>query len=243
MQSGPPLVQWVVALYLVVPAVTLLHEAGHAVAARLRLPGRVRIRLGREPARRVATVGGVEVHVGTLLQPIGITGVCEYEATGMTAADAVVIALAGPAATAVGLLVSIRLLGGVAPGTFPHALVWQATMAQGFSLVLTLLPVRYSERRGSPRFSSDGAVVLDAFRRRSFAVGPSASAAPAAPAPVAILAPSTAASPLCQACGHRRDEHVDLETGRRAGCLGQDFDFQTLTATPRRCSTYVHSRD
>ena len=240
MRSGPPLALWIVTLFLVVPPVTLLHEAGHALAARLRLTGRVRIRLGREPARPLCTVAGVEIHLGNLLQPFGITGVCEYEGAGVTAADAFAIALAGPVATAVGLTAAIALLGFVPPQTFAHALVWQATMAQGVSLILTLTPLTVSHR-GRPQ-ASDGAIAIDAVRRGALQARPVTAVhrvAPVARTPTQAP-PVSADSPLCGGCGHRRDEHVDVVTGRRGACLGQDFDFQMLAATPCACTDYVH---
>lgn len=179
----------------------------------------------------------MDVRVGSLLQPLGVTGVCEWEAGEATAADTAAIALGGPAATLVGLVATAALLGRTAPGSLAHAFVWQATAVQAFALVFTLAPLRYGPRDGSRGLPSDGAIVVDALRHGALSRPRLGIRVPDAPA---LPLPTTASSPLCAVCGHRRDEHVDLVTGRSGGCLGQDYDFQTLTPSSCTCKQYVH---
>ncbi len=77
---------WLLTLAIVAPFATLLHELGHAIAARIRLEGPVRIRVGGEPALWQFAVAGVDVRIRPIFMPIGFTGACEFDAGAMRAA-------------------------------------------------------------------------------------------------------------------------------------------------------------
>jgi hypothetical protein len=233
MNNGPGLIWTVVLSALLAPPITLFHELGHALAARWRLPGSVLVNVGHGKTRWEFAVGGVDFRVGPVMPFEVPAGFCQYDAIGIGARDEAAIALAGPAATLAGLAVTVALLGHVG-GTL-HTIMWVAAMTQAFALAICLAPIALTDRHGRP-WQTDGRLALEALRHLT-------------PSPVRIqlssaaettpLAFSAVASPLCASCSHGRDEHIDLATGRSGACLGQDDDFQTLSATRCACAEYV----
>jgi hypothetical protein len=230
MDSGPGLWAWLFALVVVAGRVTFVHELGHAIAARRLLPGRVLLVVGLDRRRRLFQVGGIDFAVSPLTAPVGLAGECLYEGL-PSAREAALIAAAGPAATGVGFLVAL----GVYPhtGGLLHSLFWMAVFMQGFGLVLNLVPLTYTQ--GGRAVATDGRTIADALRHTATPRPQLVRLQPAAPpAPVQV-----AASPVCARCGHGRDEHVDLLTGRRGSCLGQHDDFQSLSSIPCDCAAFV----
>ena len=73
------------------------------------------------------------------------------------------IALAGPAASLVGVVLSGALLGAVDSGGVLHGLLWAAT-AVGIICVLNLIPFELQDRKDGPVMRSDGWLALDALR-------------------------------------------------------------------------------
>jgi hypothetical protein len=73
------------------------------------------------------------------------------------------IAIAGPAASLVGVVLTARGLSACAPAGVVHDLLWAATLGGVFG-VLNLVPLSFQERRDGPAFRSDGRVALDALR-------------------------------------------------------------------------------
>lgn len=222
MSSGPGGWEWLGMLLIVTPLVTFWHELGHAVAARRLLGGDVRIEVGEGVKRWERRFAGIDLSIGSFTRPIGIAGRCIY--TGYpSAGEQATIALAGPAATLLGFVLSVAVLSHSNVGSL-HSLAWMATMLQGAGLVLNLIPIE----------PLDGFVAREALRHVQH-VKPARAPLPAAEAPF-----EWADSPPCGYCGHRRDEHISLETGRRAGCRGQHYDFQTLTPHACPCPAYIH---
>jgi hypothetical protein len=236
MNTGPGLVMWLLTLAIVAPIATLFHELGHAIAARSRLEGPVRIRVGGDPPFWQFAVAGLHVRVRPIFMPFGVTGACEFDASALRAADAVVVSLAGPAASLLGAVVSAIAFGWTAQGTFLHAILWQSAVLQGLSVVLCIVPFTLTDGGGVHR--TDGWVALDAIRRSR---RPRAARPPARVPASREHAPVSVASPACATCNHPRSEHIDLVTGARGSCRGQDFDFQTLAATVCTCPGYVHA--
>jgi hypothetical protein len=222
-------------LVLVTPVATLLHEIGHACAARARLNGAVGIRVGNGPPRWQFSLAGVDVGLRPVVVPFGVTGACEYDAGDCRASDAAVIALAGPLASLIGATASYVAWSHTDPRSLLGAALWQATMLQAGSFVLCLLPLTITQ--GGAVHHMDGKVALDALRRLTLGTPRSARVRSR---PAHVFTPTRAASPDCVACGHPRSEHVDLATGARGACRGQDEDFQTLSATMCTCLAYAH---
>jgi hypothetical protein len=159
MDSGPGLWSWAFALVVVAMPVTVLHELGHALAARWRLHGPVRVAIGAPALRVRFSALGIDFAVAPIASPIGQAGSCSYDGW-PTAADTLVVALAGPAATAIGFVVALLALPPTKGAV--HDLVWMAAMMQGVALVLCLVPFTLTP----PGLPNDGKLALDALRRR-----------------------------------------------------------------------------
>ena len=228
MAAQPSQLWFLVTLLVVIGPLILWHELGHAVAARAFSDGEVSVQVGRGD-RWTFRLLDVDVTVGTP-SPLGIGGFCRYR-DDVTALGALAIALAGPLATFVAAVVALALLPSLHGPV--HAFAAVVALESIWSLLVNLAPLTVTDRSGR-RWRTDGWRALDALRHLSATPRPHrARVASPALAPHFVSARALA-SPACARCGHRRDEHVDLETGRPGGCLGQDYDFQSLSA--RRCS-------
>jgi Zn-dependent protease len=75
--------------------------------------------------------------------------------------DILLIALAGPAASAIGLIVSLELLRSSAATGTVHNLLWAATL-DGVFAVFNLIPLAFEEQRGGPSLKTDGRLALNA---------------------------------------------------------------------------------
>ena len=228
MDSGPGIWAWLLALAVLAPLVTALHEVGHALAARTLVAGDVLVVDGdeRRPGLRFE-VGGIGFFVSPFVNPVGRAGYCRYgERT--SAREAAGIALAGPAATLAGLAAALLVVGHVHGAV--RELVWMAVLLQAVATILCLVPMTLTTRDGR-RERNDGMIALEALRAPQLRE----------PVTVAQPAPADATSPRCR-CGHRRDEHLEPATGGPGGCLGQDYDFQSLSAQVCDCGAFVATR-
>jgi hypothetical protein len=105
-------------------------------------------------------VGGVGVRINALTKPGGVGGVAEWDASRATVADTVVVAIAGPAASLAGVLVTAWGLGVVGAGLV-HDLLWAATTGGAFG-VLNLIQLHVHDADGKG-WRTDGRVVPDAL--------------------------------------------------------------------------------
>lgn len=225
-------------LYVLAGPLILWHELGHALGARTFVEHDVTVQVGRGD-RWSFRVADIDFRIGAP-SLVGIGGLCHYPAS-VTASESLVIALAGPAATLLGAGLALLLLP---PLHGPlHAAAAVAAVAQVSGFVLNLVPFTLTDRNGRG-FRTDGRQALDALRSM-FGSGATAGARRLSPATVtttSLLAPapglSLPHSPSCARCGHPRDEHIDLATGRPGACLGQDYDFQSLSARVCGCDAF-----
>jgi membrane-associated protease RseP (regulator of RpoE activity) len=152
-------------LYLVIVGipVTLVHELGHAVVARRRLGGEVRVSVGT--AGKIANVrlGQIAVSIKAVGHPGRRAGLASFDAARASAWDVVMIALAGPAASLIGCVITCWGLSASPSIGVAHNLLWAATAAGGCA-VLNVIPFEFQERHGGPRLRSDGLVALRAGR-------------------------------------------------------------------------------
>jgi len=152
-------------LYLMVAGlpVTVLHELGHAAAARRLLDADVQVSVGSVGRLTEVRLGQISVSIRALSLPGRVAGAAEVDATRAGARDVLLIALAGPAASLVGAAVTAGLLQSAPPTGVAHNLLWAATLAGAFG-VLNLVPLTVQERRGGPSLRTDGRLALDALR-------------------------------------------------------------------------------
>lgn len=150
-------------LYIAVAGipVTMLHELGHAVIARLLLGGNIWVTIGT--AGRIADVrlGQIRVSINALSHPARRAGHASFSASRASARDIVMIALAGPAASLVGCGLTGWALSASPSSGIVHGLLWGATLGGAFG-ALNLIPFEFQERRGGPRHRSDGLLALRA---------------------------------------------------------------------------------
>lgn len=143
-------------------AALLLHELGHALAARRRLRSEVALRVGRRGTPLTFEVGGVRTRLH-LLDVAGETGAVEADASHGSADDMAWIALAGPAASLAGLAAALLPLTATSTEAgLWHSLFWWFAIANLIG-VLNLLPFRFQPDRGSPPVPSDGRQLADAL--------------------------------------------------------------------------------
>ena len=161
MSSGPALWWYVAGLLVVVPPIVLVHELGHAVAARTLLPGRVLVHVGTLRRGLYFRTAGIEFLLTPVVVPFGRGGTCLYEGR-PNRREAAVIALSGPAATLLGFLATMPLLARA--GGPVHSLVWITVLAQGGTGLLNLIPFTLCDGRGRTTFVSDGMSALRALR-------------------------------------------------------------------------------
>jgi len=163
MDSGPGLP--IDLLYIVIASVpvTLLHELGHAAAARYLLGGEVRVTVGNVGKLAELTLGQIKVAINAFDHPARVAGTAEFDASRATARSVLLIALAGPAASLAGTAITAWALSAAPPGGIVHGLLWAATGVGVFG-VLNLGPLTLHERRDGPVVQTDGRLALDALR-------------------------------------------------------------------------------
>lgn len=162
MDQSPPLVWALLAIVLANIPVIALHEAGHALAARRLLDVDVDLAVGSIGRLADLQLGRVRARVSALGPYGGAGGSVQFDHGRATARDVLLIALAGPAASLGGLLVTAWLLSFASSTGVAHALLWAATLGGAIG-VLNLIPFRYRERRDGPFHLTDGRLALDAL--------------------------------------------------------------------------------
>lgn len=155
----------VVLVYLAGVAVpmTLLHELAHALVAARRLGGPVHVSVGGTGKLVRIHLRRLTMAVNALPHPSRLGGYTSFDASRASARDLLLVALAGPAASLAGFIVSALALSSAPPTGVVHNLLWAATAANLFG-VLNIVPLEFQERREGPRLRSDGRIALQAIR-------------------------------------------------------------------------------
>jgi hypothetical protein len=155
----------IVLLYIAIAgmAVTLLHELGHAAAARRLLGGDVQVSVGSVGKLAELQLGQIKVAVNALEHPNRASGAAEFDASRATARDVLLIALAGPAASLAGTVLTAWALSAASPSGVLHDLLWSATLGGVFG-ALNIIPLTIHEGRDGPAVRTDGRLALDALR-------------------------------------------------------------------------------
>jgi hypothetical protein len=163
MDSSPGLPISLLCIAIAALPVTLLHELGHAVAARRLLGSDVQVSVGSTGKLADIQLGQIALAINALSHPGRASGAAEFDASRATARDILLIALAGPAASLVGTVLTAWALSAASPSGALHNLLWAATAAGVFG-VLNLVPLSFQEGRDGPSVRTDGRLALDALR-------------------------------------------------------------------------------
>jgi hypothetical protein len=162
MKAGPGPLWTLVCLVLVFIPVALLHELGHAAMARARLGSEVHVRIGGVGRIGTFRLGRLIVTLNAFEVPWRLAGLAMFDARQATARDILWIALAGPAASLVGLVILVIGYRHAPASGAIHALLW-AAVAESVFAVAPLIPLRLRERRGGPAINTDGMIALSAL--------------------------------------------------------------------------------
>jgi hypothetical protein len=163
MKSGPGMPASVIYLLVSSIPVILFHELGHAVVAARRLGGPVHVVVGSTGRLISARVGQINMGVNALPNPSRVAGSASFDASHASARDLMLVALAGPLASLLGLVLTAWALGLAPAHGAWHNLLWGATAA-GVCGVLNIIPFSFQERRNGPTIRTDGLLALDAAR-------------------------------------------------------------------------------
>ena len=163
MDAGPGFPQMLLYIALAAIPVTLLHELGHALAAKRLLGTAVSVAVGSVGPLAQIELGKVSVSLNALGSPARVAGSATFDASRARAFDILLIALAGPAASAIGLLLCLAMFRLSPAAGALHDLLWACTLGSVFA-VLNLIPFTYQERRDGPPLQTDGRLALDAAR-------------------------------------------------------------------------------
>jgi hypothetical protein len=163
MNGAPPLLLLVVLYPIVGMPIVLLHELGHALAAHRLLGTPVRVTVGRRARFAGLQLGKVELELNAVGSLSGPSGTAQFDDSAARARDIVWIALAGPAASLAGTVLTAVVLGATQRDGILHAAVWTATSAGVVAVLLNLVPMQTVEPSGA-RLRSDGRLALDALR-------------------------------------------------------------------------------
>ena len=163
MDSAPPF--WVSLVWIVVAGIpaTLIHELGHAVAARRLLDAEVDVSVGSAAKIAQVRLAGVTATINALPHPGKAAGFASFDDAGARAIDALWIAVAGPLASLCSLVVSAWLFSAAPDTGLVHGFLW-AVVALSFGGILTLIPFTFEERRNGPQMRTDGRLALDALK-------------------------------------------------------------------------------
>lgn len=163
MNAMPSIPVLVVLLVLVAPLLVAVHEGGHALAALVLTRDPVDVAVGSEGRAARLRVGRVMVALHPFVRPDRMGGSVGLDDAALSARGALAVALAGPAASALGTVATALALERVAPGIL-HDVLAVATFAGLMTVAVNLVPMRVVERRGEPPWRTDGLLALQALR-------------------------------------------------------------------------------
>jgi hypothetical protein len=152
-------------LYIAIAAipVVLLHEFGHALAARRLLDTQVGIEVGTVGELARLRLGQIETTINAISLPGRVAGAATFDDSRATAHQVFWIAVAGPLASVAGTIIAVALYSAAPASGVVHDFLW-AAVAGGVFGVLNVIPLKYQEKRTGPVLHTDGRLALDALR-------------------------------------------------------------------------------
>jgi hypothetical protein len=163
MNSAPPVLLWLVLIPVVGAPLTLLHELGHALAALRLLGDRVDVVIGTHGRVARVRLGRIALAVNAWAPLAGVAGTASFDDSAARARDVLWIALAGPAVSLAGTVLTAVALGATDRGGLAHHVLWTATALGASAGVLNLIPMS-ADGPMSDGLRSDGRLALDALR-------------------------------------------------------------------------------
>jgi hypothetical protein len=147
---------------LIAPApLALVHEIGHALVAVRRVPGRVVVRVGLDPSLTTFDIGRINFRLHPVLRPRQHDAFCLHLRP-WRRADAILIALGGPAASFVAGGLAIWVASATGPSSTAHDSMIVIACLSLVSFVGCLVPTTVKDSHGF-ELRSDGGHVLDAI--------------------------------------------------------------------------------
>jgi hypothetical protein len=143
---------------------TLIHELGHAVAARRLLGGEVGVRVGNAAPLATLRLGRITADINAFATPGAVAGEAGVQAARATRRDVLLIALAGPAASLAQFALCAPVYAATANGGLVHDVLWMVTAGGAGTCVLNLVPLRVHENSTGRVVATDGRLALDALR-------------------------------------------------------------------------------
>jgi Zn-dependent protease len=152
-------------LYIAIAAIpaTLLHELGHAIAARRLLDSEVSVEVGTVGKLARLRLGQIETTLNAVSLPGQLGGAATFDASRATARHVFWIAIAGPLASVAVTIVAGALYAAAPPSGVVHDFLWGAVLG-GVAGVLNIVPLKLQEKRNGPVLRSDGWLAVDALR-------------------------------------------------------------------------------
>jgi hypothetical protein len=163
MEASPGLPVSLLYIALAGIPVILLHELGHALAARRLLGTEVGVEVGSVGELARLRIGQIETTINAFSLPGQIGGSATFDDSRATARHVFWIAIAGPLASVVGTIVAVALYSAAPASGVVHDFLW-AAVAGGVFGVLNIIPLKLQERRSGPVLHTDGRLALDALR-------------------------------------------------------------------------------
>ncbi len=152
------------------PALVVIHELGHALAALWRTTGPVFVRIGAKERRWAIRAGRFAMEAGPSELALA-GGFCAYDPTGVSPLSRATIAMAGPIASLAGAAVAAVMWSHT--GGPVHDFLSVATLGGLFAGVINALPLTFEGKENGVNHVArlDGLHALDALReqRRAWA--------------------------------------------------------------------------
>ncbi len=163
MNGGPGLIAGLLYITIAGIPVILIHELGHALMAVRRLGADVDITVGG--AGRIAQfrLGQINASLFAVHGAGATAGSATFDASRASAKDVLWIALAGPAASLIGMVVAVLCFSSAPTDGFLHDVLW-AVVFVSLAGVGNLVPLTFDANKPGESYETDGRVALSALR-------------------------------------------------------------------------------